>query len=115
MQAVVEAVRKTLERTPAELFSDIAEGGIVLCGGGTRLRLLADLLRYKIGMPVSVAREPHKCAAVGRRSRTRARRFSRPRTRPSENFIQLHMEGTGLRHYNRQEIDGQETSEQHCG
>lgn len=65
VQSVVEAVRKTLESTPAELFSDIAQGGIVLCGGGTRLRLLADLLRYKVGVPVSVAREPHKCAAVG--------------------------------------------------
>lgn len=65
MQSVVEVVRKTLDSTPAELFSDIVEGGIVLCGGGTRLRLLADLLRYKVGVPVTVAREPHKCAAVG--------------------------------------------------
>ena len=65
VQSVVEVVRKTFESTPVELFTDIVEGGLVLCGGGTRLRLLADLLRYKIGVPVSVAREPHKCAAVG--------------------------------------------------
>jgi rod shape-determining protein MreB len=65
VDTVVEAVRATLESTPAELVSDIAEGGIVLCGNGAWLRLLEDLLHYKAGVPVSVAREPHKCVALG--------------------------------------------------
>jgi rod shape-determining protein MreB len=62
---LVEAVRRALESTPAELVSDIARGGIVLCGSGARLRLLEDLLHYKAGVPVCVAKEPHKCAAMG--------------------------------------------------
>ncbi|MGF1473291.1 MAG: rod shape-determining protein [Rubrobacteraceae bacterium] len=62
---IAETVRATFENTPAELVADVAEGGIVLCGGGTRLRLLEDLLRYKVGVPVSTAKEPVRCAAVG--------------------------------------------------
>jgi rod shape-determining protein MreB len=65
VDVLVETLRRTLESTPAELVSDIAEGGIVLCGNGARLRLLEDLLHYKVGVPVSVAREPHKCVALG--------------------------------------------------
>ena len=65
VELFVEAVRRTLESTPAELVSDISKGGIVLCGNGARLRLLDDLLRYEVGVPVSVAKEPHKCTAIG--------------------------------------------------
>lgn len=65
VEIVVEVVRRTLESTPAELVSDVSKGGIVLCGNGARLRLLDDLLWLKVGVPVSVAKEPHKCAAMG--------------------------------------------------
>lgn len=65
VDAIVEVVRATLESTPVELVADIAEVGIVMCGGGAQLRLLENLLRYKVGVPVSVAKEPYKCAALG--------------------------------------------------
>lgn len=65
VETIAEVVRATLESTPAELVSDVAEGGIVLCGGGAELRLLEDLLRYKVGVPIRVAKEPHKCVAMG--------------------------------------------------
>ncbi len=65
LKAIAEAVRVTFESTSAELVSDIAEGGVVLCGSGAQLRFLEDLLRYQIGVPVYIAKEPHKCAAMG--------------------------------------------------
>ena len=65
VKIIIEAVGATLENTSAELVSDIGEGGIVLCGGGAQLRLLEDLLHYKVGVSVRVAKEPHKCAAIG--------------------------------------------------
>ena len=65
VEIIVEAVRTTFESTSAELISDIAEEGITLCGGGAQLTLLEDLLRYKVGLPVRVAKEPQKCAAMG--------------------------------------------------
>ncbi|MGB3633788.1 MAG: rod shape-determining protein [Rubrobacteraceae bacterium] len=65
VEAIAEVVRVTLESTPVELVSDVAEGGIAVCGGGAQLRLLEDLLRYKTGVPVSVVHDPHKCAVLG--------------------------------------------------
>ena len=65
VETIAEVVRVTLESTPVELVSDIAEGGIAVCGGGAQLRLLEDLLRYKTGVPVSVVHDPRKCAALG--------------------------------------------------
>ena len=61
----VEVIRRALENSSAELVSDIAERGLVLAGGGAQLRLLEDLLHYKLGVPVVMAQQPLECAAVG--------------------------------------------------
>ena len=61
----VEGIRRALENSSAELVSDIAEQGIVLAGGGARLRLLDEMLHYNLGVPVVVARQPLECAAIG--------------------------------------------------
>src|SRR5205823_760156 len=46
VNAIVEAVKVTLERTPPELAGDIADRGIVLAGGGALLKNL-DALRTR--------------------------------------------------------------------
>ncbi len=61
----VEVIRKALENSSAELVSDIAERGIVLTGGGAKLRLLDELLQYKLGVPIVVAQQPLECTSVG--------------------------------------------------
>ncbi|MCA1700759.1 MAG: rod shape-determining protein [Actinobacteria bacterium] len=63
--AIIEAVTDTLERTPPELASDIADRGIMLAGGGALLRGLADRLRAETGMPASLVESPLTCVAVG--------------------------------------------------
>ena len=63
--AIVAAVRDTLDRTPPELASDIAERGMVLVGGGAMLRLLDERLRKETGVPVHVADDPLMCVALG--------------------------------------------------
>src|SRR5207253_2230423 len=52
VNAIVEAVKVTLERTPPELAGDIADRGIVLAGGGALLKNLDALLREETGLPV---------------------------------------------------------------
>jgi len=52
---IINAVKRTLERTPPELASDLMEFGIVLTGGGALLRGLDDRLRYETSMPVHVS------------------------------------------------------------
>ena len=63
--AIVEAVKLTLERTPPELAADIMDRGIVLTGGGALLRNLDKLLSRETGMPVLVAEHPLDCVAIG--------------------------------------------------
>jgi rod shape-determining protein MreB and related proteins len=65
VDAIVAAVRDTLDRTPPELASDIMDRGIVLAGGGALLRHLDERLRRETGVPVYVADEPLKCVATG--------------------------------------------------
>lgn len=62
---IVQTVRAVLERTPPELASDVIDHGIVLTGGGARLRQLDDLLLHEIGVPVHVAEDPQDCVAKG--------------------------------------------------
>jgi rod shape-determining protein MreB and related proteins len=61
---IVDAVKDVLERTPAELSSDIATGGLMLVGGGSLLRGFDELLRRETGLPVS--RDPDPLTTVAR-------------------------------------------------
>ena len=63
INAIVEAVRVVLERTPPELSADIVDKGIVLTGGGAQLRNLDILLREETGLPVTLCDDP-ECAVV---------------------------------------------------
>jgi rod shape-determining protein MreB len=65
VNAIVEAVRIALERTPPELAADIVDKGIILAGGGANLRNLDILLREETGLPVVIAEDPLSCVVLG--------------------------------------------------
>jgi rod shape-determining protein MreB and related proteins len=65
VDAIVAAVRNTLNRTPPELASDIMDRGMVLAGGGALLRLMDERLRRETQIPVHVAEDPLSRVAVG--------------------------------------------------
>ena len=62
---IVEAVKELLERTPAELSSDIATRGLTLVGGGTLLHGFDELLRRQTGLHVSSDPDPLTTVARG--------------------------------------------------
>ncbi|MEX2033022.1 MAG: rod shape-determining protein, partial [Candidatus Colwellbacteria bacterium] len=62
---IVEGVSETIEDSPPELAADIAERGIILCGGGAQLSGLAKLISKETKMPVSIASEPLLSVAFG--------------------------------------------------
>jgi rod shape-determining protein MreB len=64
-QAIVQAVKQTLEITPPELSGDIVESGLTLSGGTAQLRGLDLLLANETGMPVQVAKSPMDCVVTG--------------------------------------------------
>ncbi len=63
--AIVEAVKRTLERTPPELAADIFNRGIVLTGGGALLQGLDELISSETEVPVFVADDPLSSVAIG--------------------------------------------------
>jgi rod shape-determining protein MreB len=65
VEAVIAAVRDTLDRTPPELASDIMNRGMVLAGGGALLSGLEERLRRETSVPVHMADEPMACVVVG--------------------------------------------------
>ena len=62
---IIEVVKLTLEKTPPELASDIAEKGIILAGGGALIKNLDKLLSAATKMPVYVAENPLECVVKG--------------------------------------------------
>jgi rod shape-determining protein MreB and related proteins len=65
VNAIVDAVKNTLDKTPPELASDIMDKGIVLAGGGSLLKGLDERLKHETGMPIHIAEDPLYAVAVG--------------------------------------------------
>ena len=58
INAIVEAVKRALERTPPELSADILDQGIVMTGGGSMLQGIDQLIRERTNVPVNIAEDP---------------------------------------------------------
>ncbi len=65
VNAVVDAVKTTLDKCPPELSGDVMDRGIVLTGGGALLRGLDERLKHETGMPIIVADDPLQSVALG--------------------------------------------------
>ncbi len=65
VNALVEAVRIALERTPPELASDIVDKGIVISGGGAMLKNLDLLIKEVTRLPVIIAENPLTAVVEG--------------------------------------------------
>jgi rod shape-determining protein MreB and related proteins len=65
LSVIVEAVKRTLERTPPELASDIIDRGIMLAGGGALLRGIDTLISHETGIVAHIAEDPLTCVVKG--------------------------------------------------
>ena len=65
LKLIAEAIRDLIEITPAELVGDVYKNGIYLCGGGSLLRGIDQMIQKEIGVKVRVADEPLTCVARG--------------------------------------------------
>jgi rod shape-determining protein MreB len=63
--AIVEAVKRTLERIPPELAADIIDRGIMLAGGGALLRGIDIRISHETGIVTHVAEDPLRCVVKG--------------------------------------------------
>jgi len=65
IEAIIAAVKNTLEKTDPELSADLVDRGMVMCGGGSLLRGLDKVLARETGLAVRVAAEPLLAVAKG--------------------------------------------------
>ncbi len=65
INAIMDAVRLSLEKTPPELASDILDRGIILTGGVALLKGLDARIREETNLPIHVAEDPLTCVVRG--------------------------------------------------
>lgn len=65
LEAIINAAKRVLHKTPPELSADIMDKGMVLSGGSSLLRNIDQLISRTTGVPVYVADEPLLCVAKG--------------------------------------------------
>ena len=63
--AIIHAIKETLEETPPELAADLTERGITMAGGGSLIRGIDRAIRKEIDVPVRIAEDPLTCVARG--------------------------------------------------
>lgn len=64
-QAIIEAIRRVLEKASPELASDIAENGIWLAGGGALLKGLRLMIHQATGLDVKKTEDPLRAVIRG--------------------------------------------------
>lgn len=62
---IIDAIKKTLERTPPELAADVISHGLVLAGGGALLAGLSERVTHETGIQAYVAPEPLLAVVLG--------------------------------------------------
>lgn len=65
LSQIIDSVKRTLERVPPELASDIYDRGIVLAGGGALLQGLDEMITHETEVPVHIADDPLSCVVLG--------------------------------------------------
>ena len=65
VEAIIEAIKGTLEETSPEIAADVIDQGIVLTGGGALLKHLPEVIADATKVPVFIANDPLDCVAIG--------------------------------------------------
>ena len=65
IDAIIEEIKITSEKTPPELAADIYQKGIILAGGGALIRDLDTRISKNLQIPVIIAEEPLNCVVRG--------------------------------------------------
>jgi rod shape-determining protein MreB and related proteins len=65
IDAIMEAIKETLEKTPPELSADLINYGLTMVGGGSLLRGIDKTISKEIQIPVKVDEDPLTAVAKG--------------------------------------------------
>ena len=62
---IIDAIKRTLERTPPELAADVISQGLVMAGGGALLAGLTERVTHETGIQAYIAPEPLLAVVLG--------------------------------------------------
>ena len=65
MDIIVDGIKSTIEKAPPEIAADIAEHGMMLSGGGGKIKNLDKLIKKRTDMDVTIADNAFEAVAVG--------------------------------------------------
>ncbi len=65
LREIVRAIKDVLQETPPELSADIIDQGIIMTGGSSQLRNLAELVYRRTGVKARLSDDPLYCVAKG--------------------------------------------------
>ena len=65
LQTIVAALKEVIEVSPPELVGDILKRGIYLCGGGSLLRGIDQLIEKETGINTTIIDDPLTCVVRG--------------------------------------------------
>ncbi len=65
LKTIVETIREVIESAPPELVGDILQHGIYLCGGGSLLKGIDQLISKELAVHVAVVEDPLTCVVRG--------------------------------------------------
>jgi len=65
LKLIIEAIKETIETTPPELVGDILKTGVHLCGGGSLLRGINQLIEREVSVKATVVEDPLTCVVRG--------------------------------------------------
>ncbi len=65
LEKIIEAIRGVLEKTPAELNSDVGNNGIIITGGGALVKGIDEYIQNKLNIKTGCAKNPLTCVASG--------------------------------------------------
>lgn len=65
LSEIIAAVKSVLQKTPPELAADVIDKGMIITGGGAKLKNIDQLLTKITGVPCQVAEDPELCVVRG--------------------------------------------------
>ena len=65
IKKIIKSTKQVLEQTSPELSADIVDKGVIITGGGSMLKGLAEVLEEELTIPVLTTQTPLTCVAEG--------------------------------------------------
>ena len=65
LDAICRTIISVLESAPPEIAGDVSEYGLMLVGGGANMHGIAELIKKRTGLRVTIAKNPMDCECLG--------------------------------------------------